>query len=178
MTTADVAGFAMSCVPEVGALLRTLAAGVRAGGSILELGTGAGVGLAWLVDGLGRRSDVRVTSVDTEPRMIALAHSQEWPGYVRLELADGIDVLRSGQKWNLIFADAPAGKWFGLDSTIESLADGGLVVFDDMVPPDYLAESDRARFGEIREAVIGDSRLVSVELTDGSGIILAARAER
>ena len=43
------AGFALSCEVGVGRLLATLAAGVRPGGRILELGTGAGVGLAWIV---------------------------------------------------------------------------------------------------------------------------------
>lgn len=44
-------GFEMSCDPPAGALLRVLAAAVPPSGRILELGTGAGVGLSWIVDG-------------------------------------------------------------------------------------------------------------------------------
>ena len=47
------AGFELSCEPEVGALLSVLAASVPAGGRVLELGTGAGVGLAWVGRGRG-----------------------------------------------------------------------------------------------------------------------------
>ncbi|WP_204760823.1 hypothetical protein [Lentzea nigeriaca] len=50
------AGFAHSCLPEQGRLLRTLAGGVG-GGVIGETGTGCGVGLAWLVSGAPGRSD-------------------------------------------------------------------------------------------------------------------------
>ena len=50
---ADQHGFPFSCEPGAGALLSSLAAAVPAEGRILELGTGAGVGLAWL-PGLGR----------------------------------------------------------------------------------------------------------------------------
>jgi hypothetical protein len=50
-------GFALSCEPEVGRLLATLAAAVPEHGAILEMGTGVGVGCAWIVHGLGARSD-------------------------------------------------------------------------------------------------------------------------
>ena len=49
---ATKAGFPLSCDPGVGRLLGVLAAGVPPHGAILELGTGAGVGLAWIVAGL------------------------------------------------------------------------------------------------------------------------------
>lgn len=168
----------MSCVPEVGALLRTLAAAVRPGGRILEMGTGAGVGLAWLAAGIEGRDDVSLTSVEVDAGRAALAQGVGWPAGVTIEVGDSVEVMRAGRYWNLIFADSPAGKWYALDDTIESLADGGLVVFDDMVPPDYLPESDRGRFREIRESILGDPRLVSVELDFGSGVILGSRAVR
>ncbi len=50
-TASDAAGFTMSCDPDAGALLAVLAAAVPSGGSILELGTGAGGGVAWIVHG-------------------------------------------------------------------------------------------------------------------------------
>ena len=62
------AGFELSSEPEVGRLLASLAAGVPEQGRILELGTGAGVGLAWLVHGLDRRSDVTVLTDPTIDR--------------------------------------------------------------------------------------------------------------
>lgn len=48
-------GFEMSCDPGAGALLGVLAAAVPPAGRILELGTGVGVGLSWIVDGVTGR---------------------------------------------------------------------------------------------------------------------------
>lgn len=177
-SAASGSGFVMSCTPEVGALLRTLAAAVRHGGSILELGTGAGVGLGWLVAGLQARTDVSVTSVEVDAATVQLAKRQNWPSYTRIEHGDALEVMNAGRYWNLIFADAPAGKWYGLDQTIDCVADGGIIVFDDMVPPEYISDDDRARSREIRDAIMGDDRLICVEMNYGSGVILATRASR
>ena len=73
---AAAAGFDLSCDDEVGALMAALAAGVPRGGRILELGTGVGVGLAWIVAGLEGRSDVEVHSVEVDPRTAAVAATE------------------------------------------------------------------------------------------------------
>ena len=44
--------FTMASEPRTGALLKALAA-TRPGGRLLELGTGTGVGTAWLLAGMG-----------------------------------------------------------------------------------------------------------------------------
>ncbi|MEU7741318.1 hypothetical protein [Nonomuraea sp. NPDC049158] len=46
---AEAAGFDYSCDPDVGRLLAVLAAQVPEGGRILEMGTGLGAGVGWLV---------------------------------------------------------------------------------------------------------------------------------
>jgi hypothetical protein len=53
-------GFRLACEVEVSGLLAALAAAVPGGGRVLEIGTGVGVGLAWLVHDLGARQDVEV----------------------------------------------------------------------------------------------------------------------
>jgi predicted O-methyltransferase YrrM len=67
------AGFLLSCEPEVGRLLAVLAAHLPQGARVLELGTGTGVGTAWIVSGLLPRTDVTVTSVEKDPATAALA---------------------------------------------------------------------------------------------------------
>ena len=47
----EVLGFQMSSDLRTGVLLRTLAAS-KAGGKLLELGTGTGIGTSWLLDGM------------------------------------------------------------------------------------------------------------------------------
>src|SRR5690349_8002181 len=51
-TRAAEVGFGASSTPEVGQLLSVLAATVPSRGRILEMGTGVGVGLSWIVHGL------------------------------------------------------------------------------------------------------------------------------
>ena len=67
------AGFALSCDPAVGLLLATLAAHLPAGARVLELGTGTGVGTAWITTGLLPRTDVTVVTVEKDPATAALA---------------------------------------------------------------------------------------------------------
>lgn len=55
--------FGMASEPLVGALLRVLAAS-KPGGRFLELGTGTGVGTAWLLSGMNE--DATLVSVDTD----------------------------------------------------------------------------------------------------------------
>ncbi len=75
---ASSAGFELACEVEVGRLLAALAAAVPGGGRVLEIGTGVGVGLAWLVHGLGARRDVEVVTVelDDEVQRTALSTSR------------------------------------------------------------------------------------------------------
>jgi predicted O-methyltransferase YrrM len=101
---AEAEGFALSCEPAVGWLLATLAAGVPRGARILELGTGAGAGLAWIVHGLGDRRDVQVTSVDLDPAVQQLARRAAWPAFVRFEQGDGAARARDLAPFDLVFA--------------------------------------------------------------------------
>ena len=61
------AGFSLSCDPAVGQLLAALAAHLPAGARVLELGTGTGVGTAWIASALLPRTDVTVLTVEKDP---------------------------------------------------------------------------------------------------------------
>jgi predicted O-methyltransferase YrrM len=169
------AGFPRSCEPAVGRLLSVLAAHLPAGARVLELGTGAGVGTAWIVSGLLPRTDVAVTTVEKDPQTAALAAQGDWPGFVSLRHGDALEVLAEGCTFALIFADAQGGKSEGLDKTIAALNPHGLLVVDDMTPtPDWTREL-RARQDWVRWTLFSSPLLTSVELSHGSGVILAAR---
>ena len=88
------AGFPMSCHPAVGRLLAVLAAHLPEGARVLELGTGTGVGTAWMVSGLMPRTDVSVTSVEKDPGTAAAAAGGYWPPFVSLRCDDALDVLK------------------------------------------------------------------------------------
>jgi predicted O-methyltransferase YrrM len=172
---AGSAGFDRSCGRAVGGLLAVLAAHVPPGGRVLELGTGAGVGTAWIVSGLLPRTDVTVTTVELDPQTAELAAQGSWPGFVDLRLGDALDVLSEGGAFDLIFADAPGGKSKGLDLTISALSPRGLLVVDDMTPMAQWPAEQHAKQAGVRRALLSSPLLTAVELGHGSGVILCAR---
>jgi predicted O-methyltransferase YrrM len=170
------AGFPMSSDPTVGQLLAVLAAHLPEDAWVLELGTGTGVGTAWMVSGLLPRTDVTVTSVEKDPGNAALAAAGDWPSFVRLRCGDALEVLAEGGAFDLIFADAPGGKWDGLDRTIAALRPHGLLIVDDMTPLPNWTDTHAAAQDKVRQTLMSAPELTSVELTVGSGVILSARS--
>ena len=169
------AGFPMSSDPTVGRLLAVLAAHLPEGARVLELGTGTGVGTAWIVSGLLPRTDVTVTSVEKHPGTAAAAAAGDWPSFVGLRCGDALEVLAEGGVFDLIFADAPGGKWEGLDRSVAALRPRGLLIVDDMTPEPHWTDSYRAAQDKVRQALLSATGLTSAELAVGSGVILSAR---
>ena len=169
------AGFTLSCEPGVGALLSVLAASVPEDGQVLELGTGTGVGLAWIVAGLGARDDVDVVSVDIDDSVQAIARRATWPTSVRFEIGDGALLVGTLGTFDLIFADAPGGKIVGLDATIDALAPGGVLVVDDMDLSRHEDPELREALARVRERILSHEALWCAELDYSSGVIIAIR---
>lgn len=175
---AHQAGFSYSCDPEVGRLLAVLAGHLPAGARVLELGTGTGtgVGTAWITSGLLPRTDVTVITVEKDPAIAVLAAGGDWPAFVDLRCADALTVLASEPGgFDLIFADAPGGKWEGLDRTIAALAPHGLLIVDDMIATTQWDAGQHTRQREVRQALLASPLLTTVELEHGSGVILSTR---
>ncbi|WP_432976205.1 O-methyltransferase [Dactylosporangium sp. CA-233914] len=174
-------GFGQSCEPAVGRLLATLAAALPPGARVLEIGTGAGVGTAWIVSGLLPRTDVSVVSIESDPARAALAATGDWPAFVDLRVAEALEFLAAGGDQNgdggfdLIFADAVGGKIDGLDRTVAKLNHRGTLVVDDMTPVEGWPEEFRVKQDGVRRALLGDPGLVGVELACGSGVIIGVR---
>lgn len=169
------AGFPFSCEPAVGQLLAVLAAHLPAGARVLEFGTGAGVGTAWIASGLLPRDDVTVITVEKDPQTAALAARGAWPQFVDLRVGEALGVLGEAGAFDLIFADAPGGKWAGLDRTIAALRPRGLLMVDDMTATPQWTTEQHARQNEVRQALVTSPLLTSAELDHGSGVILATR---
>lgn len=172
---ADAAGFAFSSEPEIGALLSCLAASLPTEGRILELGTGTGCGLAWLVHGLGERTDVEVVTVEVDETLQVQTRSASWPPYVSFRLGDAVALLPALGMFDLIFADAPGGKTTGLGRTIDTLRPGGTLVVDDMAISRHEDAALRRALTEVGERLRTDETLVSSELNFSSGVIMAVR---
>ena len=169
-------GFEYSCDDSVGHLLAVLAAAVPRGGRILELGTGAGVGTAWIVHGLKDRLDVAVVTIERDPAVAVVAQSQAWPGCVEFVVGDAVELLPSVGHFDLVFADAQGGKWERLDLSIDSLTVGGLLLVDDMTPRSGWTADQAITQSNVRSALLVHPSLVACELDWATGVILCARA--
>jgi predicted O-methyltransferase YrrM len=127
-------GFDMNSGWEVGRLLAALAAS-KPGGQMMELGTGCGLGAAWLLHGMDAGALLLTIDTDNGPQAIA-RDLLGGDGRVSFILEDGGAVLArtAPASFDLIFADAWPGKFSHLDEALEALKPGGFYVIDDLQP--------------------------------------------
>lgn len=172
---AEALGFTMSSNPEVGRLLAVLAAAVPRGGRILEIGTGTGVGTAALLAGLGARTDATIDTLEIDAEAGARARDNDWPGHVRFHIGDAVELLPGLGAFDLIYADAQGGKWYGLDRTLAALAPGGVLLVDDMTPEEWWSAEQRVNQARVRDALTSSPLLTACELDTAGGLILCTR---
>lgn len=161
-------GFERSCTPEVGRLLHLLAA-QRGRTRVGEIGTGAGVGAAWLVSALP--PGVSFVTVEAERRLAeAAAGLFAEDEDVRVLHGDWRELLPEEAPFDLLFVDARSAK-LAADEVVGLLLPGGTALLDDFTPG--YADPD-----PLREAWLGHPRLATVELavTPASAVLLAVRA--
>jgi predicted O-methyltransferase YrrM len=140
-------GFANSCRPEHGRLLRALAAGA---GTIGETGTGCGVGLAWLAS--GARPGTRLVSVEIDAERAGLVASlfADLPHLAVLP-GDWREIYRTSPFDLLVLDGGAHGKNGGIPGDPEELLKpGGTLVIDDLTPastwpPRFGGQVDQAR---------------------------------
>ena len=146
---ARAAGFAYSCLPAQGELLRVLAAGIGAG-VIGETGTGYGVGLAWLAT--GAHPQARLFSVERAPeRAEASARLFSARPNVRVRSGDWSE-LHAFAPFDLLVLDG-GGQGKGKEPPLGPetwLRPGGVLVIDDLSPltgwpPRFEGRVDTAR---------------------------------
>ncbi|MET9710048.1 O-methyltransferase [Nocardiopsis alba] len=128
-------GLGMSCEEAVGHLLRALVSS-KPGGRVLELGTGTGVGTAWLLAGMDERA--RLDTLDNDPECLGVArrHHTADPRVTIFE-ADGGTWLSDratddGPGYDMVFANTGPGKFTHLDEALSLVDQGGFYVVDDL----------------------------------------------
>lgn len=128
--------------PEVGRLLRILAAGVKAR-RMLEVGTAIGYGTLCLARGA---PEARVVSIDADPDRLARAEEFLTRGQVadRVELVEGeaLKVLPGLEgPFDLVYLDAVKREYkHYLDLVLPLLSIGGMVVIDNLLWKGKVAE--------------------------------------
>ena len=121
-------GFTMPSDIYIGTLLKTLIAS-KPNSNVLELGTGIGLSLAWMIDGLDKES--KLTTVDNDPALTDIA--KEFFGLdARIEIVcqDGTEWIKSyiGDPFDLVFADAWPGKYSEITEVLDLIKIGGFYV--------------------------------------------------
>ena len=168
-------GFTMACEDSVGALLRTLAASKR-GGRLLELGTGTGVGTAWLVDGMDMASKLTTVDISAEYQQVA---REAFVGDGRLEILtlDAAEFLgkQPPGSFDLVFADAMPGKFVQLDKALALVRRGGFYVVDDLLPQENWPSEHAPKVDQLIAKLAALTELRSVGLTRASGVMILTR---
>lgn len=164
--------------PAAGAALRFLAAAIAAR-AVVEIGTGCGSSGIWLLRGM-RQGGV-LTSVDTEPEYHRLARkSFAQAGFAtnqaRLILGRALEVLPrlSDGAYDLVFCDADQAAYPEyLTAGLRLLRGGGIIVFNDVLPPGAGPAADGVR--ELTGLVGNDDKLVPLLLPVAGGLLAAIK---
>jgi predicted O-methyltransferase YrrM len=169
-------GFTMASEPMTGAILAALAAS-KPGGRVLELGTGTGVGTAWLLSGMD--GDARLDTVDVDERVTGIAqrHLSSDPR-VAFHLADGAAFLSRSPKahYDLIYADAWPGKFSHLDDALSLLTIGGIYFIDDLLPQPNWPDGHAPKVKALIDTLEGKAGFVTGKLAWASGLMMVVRA--
>ncbi len=151
------------CLPGVGRLLAVLASGCHAG-RIGEIGTGVGVGTAWMASAM----PVDCTLVTVEIETDRAAHATRLlasDGRVRVLAGDARELIPTCAPYDLLFADGGRPDPSCYSALVDLLLIGGQLVVDDVTPlaaPD--ADPPPAASDVKRNFFFGEPRLVSTEI--------------
>ncbi len=161
----DYQGPPTACIPQVGRLLRALAAG-KPGGLIGEQGAGAGVGTAWLASGLS--GGARLVTAEIDPVLAAgVARLFADRPDVDVRSGDWHEALRGESPFDLLFMDAmPASdlepeNW---DRTTGLVKVGGQIVMDDLTPVDLWPPHWQDFVDRKRELAFANPRIAGTEI--------------
>jgi predicted O-methyltransferase YrrM len=152
-----------ACLPGTGRFLAVLAAGCT-GGRIGELGTGAGIGAAWIASAMPAGCSL-VTAEIGEP--LARSARELLAADPRIEVitGDALGVIPAAGPFDLLFADSGVRDRAGFGLLVSSLRIGGRIVMDDLTPQRALPPGSPLITSDIkRELFAGEPRLAWTEV--------------
>ena len=162
----------------VGTLLKTLISS-KPGGRFLELGTGIGLSLSWMIDGLD--VDSTLITVDNDRELSTIA-DQYFGGDNRVEVVckDGSEWIKNykGERFDLIFADAWPGKYSETDEILDLVKVGGFYVIDDMMAQPNWPEGHQANVDVLLNYLEKRNDFVLTKLNWSTGLILAVKKSK
>jgi predicted O-methyltransferase YrrM len=168
-------GFSMPSDLQTGSLLRTLVS-AKPAGKFLELGTGTGLSLSWMVEGMDK--DSQVVSIDTEETFLLIARKFfDSDPRVSILCMDGSAWINQNKPstLDLIFADAWPGKYNTLDETLALLKVGGFYVIDDMLPQSNWPDGHAEKADKLIQYLEGLDYIQLTKLNWSTGVIIITR---
>lgn len=153
LALAERLAFERSCSIETGRLLHVLA-GQRGRSRIAEIGTGCGVGAAWILSALPPDAAFVTVELDAE-RAALTAELFAGDAHARVVHGDWREVLAGEAPFDLLFADG--GKAKAHAELAGLLTFGGTLVLDDLTP-------GRGRPDPVRDLWLRHPRVAAVEL--------------
>lgn len=156
-SAAEALGFAKRCRDEDGLLLHVLAArrGIE---RVAEIGTGTGVGTAWLASALPPGVLLVTAELDERLARVAAALFEDDPD-VDVVHGDWREVLPAHAPFDLLFVDGGRAK-DDPDAVLALAAPGATIVMDDV-------SADWERPDPRRDRWLAHSRLAAVEVGTG-----------
>jgi predicted O-methyltransferase YrrM len=152
-----------ACLPDVGRFLAVLAAGCH-GGTIAELGTGVGIGAAWLASSMP--ADCTLVTAELDPRLAEAAGRllAGCPG-VQVLAGDANAVLPQHGPFDLIFADSGIRDAAAFGALTDLLKPGGRIVMDDLTPVQALPAGSPLPASDTKRGLFaGEDRLTWTEV--------------
>lgn len=165
-------GFITATRNETGRLLAALAA--SRSGTLAELGTGCGVGSAWLSSGMP--ADARVVSAELDPALAERVQElfREERG---IEVISGDwSTLEQHAPFSLLFVDVRDVKR-SVDMVADLMEPRGVVVLDDFTPCQTWPPVYEGRVDVMREQWLTDQRFIAVDVmvAPDASVVLATR---
>ena len=168
-------GFTMPSDLYIGTLLKTLITS-KPKANILELGTGIGLSLSWMIDGMD--ADARLITVDNDPHLTQIAESHFGNDKrVQIICQDGAEWIKSytGEKFDLVFADAWPGKYSQIDEMLDLIKVGGFYVIDDMLAQPNWPEGHQEKVYKLIEYLENRNDFNLTKMNWSTGIIIAVK---
>ncbi len=168
--------FKGSCSNGTGRLLRLLSTQFQSG-MIGEIGSGCGVGSAWVVSALAPgTSFITVEKEASHSAVVAALFESYSP--VRAINGDWFDIVKFGP-FNMVYISARRAAQCAPEVLLQSLRLGGILVVDGLVPLDQLSLEAKDHNDPIRNFWLNDPRLLATEIyvSTSESVILASRVE-
>jgi predicted O-methyltransferase YrrM len=159
----------------IGTLLKTLISS-KPKGRFLELGTGIGLSLSWMVDGMDANSSL--ISVDNDAELIDIAKEYFGKdGRLKLVSADATDWIKkySGEKFDLIFADAWPGKYSEIQELLSLVQIGGFYIVDDMSAQPNWPNGHQKNVDELIAYLENRKDITLTKMSWSTGLIIAVK---